>query len=99
MRLIAIALLFAACTDGTQFTGECVKNGDCPIGATCRMSPTTGTGLCVCRSDEACAEGEVCNSQGVCQKRAGCRSNADCEAAKFCDFGTGACIERTSCGS
>ncbi len=92
-------LVLLGCTDTGRFTGECQKNGECPVGSACKISQSSGTGICVCRSDEACDPGEVCNSQGICQKRAGCRSNADCEAAKFCDVGTGACIDRTACGS
>jgi hypothetical protein len=96
---LGLVLLLAGCTEGSGVLGKCAEDGECPIGAACRISPATGAGVCVCTSDMACADGEICNSQGVCQRRNACRSNADCEASKFCDFATGICIDRISCGS
>lgn len=90
----------AACTGNrAQFENGCLKNEDCPVGAYCRRATASAeAGLCACRTDEACGAGEICNSQGICQKRQDCRSNVDCEASRFCDLGSGACLERTQCG-
>lgn len=99
-----LCFVLAAATSGcsskrTQFENGCLNDQDCPTGAYCRRaSAAANEGLCACRSDEACEAGEICNSQGICQKRQDCRSNVDCEAARFCDLGTGACLERTQCG-
>jgi hypothetical protein len=89
--LLLLGLSFAsACSEDTQaLNGKCTKGSECPAGFTCRK------GACVCENDEACAEGEICNTQGICQKRTACRSNEDCtDPNRFCDIGSGNCIER-----
>ncbi|MBI2378832.1 MAG: hypothetical protein HYV07_32860 [Deltaproteobacteria bacterium] len=91
-ELLALALCSLP-TSCKETAPVCVRDGDCPLGATCVKVEGKSTGTCACETDEACKVGEFCNSARICQRKTGCRANSECgEPGTFCDVPSGICL-------